>query len=172
LTDLFEVNKTQVFEYPFFFKLLFRFGNILVTLILSIYLIPIIINLDKDLVNIIPMLIILALIYVLNRHYLMLYQILPYKITADEEKIICEKFLFNKKEIEILYKDIENFSGGLFSGKMRGLMKVYDGKSKISIGFYDSIKNARILQTILLSRVNENIYNSVVENLGLKRKNK
>ena len=141
-------------------------------MILSVYLIPIIINLDKDLINIVPLLIILALIYVVNRHYLLLYQILPYKITADEEKIVCEKFLLSKKEVEIFYKDIENLSGGVFSGKIRGLMKVYDGKSKVSIGLYDSIKNVRSLQTILLSRVNESIYNAVIENSGLKRKNK
>ncbi len=102
----------------------------------------------------------------------MLYHILPYKITADEEKIVCGKFFLSKREVEIFYKDIEALSGGVFGGKVRGLMKVYDGKSKIIVGFYDSIKDVRVLQTILLSRVKEGIYNNVVEKLGLKKKNK
>jgi hypothetical protein len=168
----FEENKIYIFEYPLFFKLLFRFGNILVTIILSAYLIPIIIRLDKDLANIFPMLIVLALIYIVNKHYLLLYQILPYKITADEEKIVCERFLLSKKEVEIFYKDIETLTGGVFGGKVRGLMKVFDGKSKVTVGFYESLMDVRNLQTILLSKVNEDIYNNVVEKLGLKKKKK
>jgi hypothetical protein len=159
----------KVFEYSLFFKLLFRFGNIPVTIILSIYLVPIIINFDKSLVYIIPLVIILALIYLINKHYLWLYQILPYKITANDEKIICEEFLFSTKQVEVFYKDIESLSGGLFEGKLRGLMKVWDGKSKICIGFYDKIKGIKELQTILLSRVSKEVYDEVVENVGLKK---
>ena len=159
----------MVFEYSLFFKLLFRFGNIPVTIILSIYLVPIIINFDKSLVYIIPLVIILALIYLINKHYLWLYQILPYKITANDEKIICEEFLFSIKQVEVFYKDIESLSGGLFEGKLRGLMKVWDGKSKICIGFYDKIKGIKELQTILLSRVSKEVYDEVVENVGLKK---
>jgi hypothetical protein len=159
----------MVFEYSLFFKLLFRFGNIPVTIILSIYLVPIIINFDKSLVYIIPLVIILALIYLINKHYLWLYQILPYKITANDEKIICEEFLFSTKQVEVFYKDIESLSGGLFEGKLRGLMKVWDGKSKICIGFYDKIKGIKELQTILLSGVSKEVYDEVVENVGLKK---
>jgi hypothetical protein len=161
--------KVKVFEYTFFFRILFRFGNIPVTIILSVYLVPIIINLDKDLIYIIPLIIILGLIYLVNKHYLRLYQIMPYKITANDEKLICEEFLFNKKQVEVFYKDIESLSGGLFEGKLRGLMKVWDSKSKICIGFYDKIREIKELQTILLSRVNEDVYNRVIENVGLKK---
>lgn len=160
----------KVFEYPLFFKLLFRYGNIPVTIILSIYLVPIIINFDKSLIYIIPLVIVLALLYLINKHYLWLYQVLPYRITADNEKIICEKFFFNKKQVEVFYRDIESLSGGLFESKLRGLMKIWDGRSKICIGFYDKIKGVKELQTILLSRVNKDVYNKVVENIGLKGK--
>lgn len=172
MTKPFEETKTYTFEYPLFFKLLFKFGNVLVTAILSAYLIVIIIRLDKEIMNIIPLLIVFALVYVINRHYLMLYHILPYKITADEEKIVCERFFLNKNKVEIFYKDIETLTGGVFGGKVRGLMKVFDGKSKVTIGFYESIRDVRTLQTILLSRVNEDIYNAVVEKLGFKKKSK
>jgi hypothetical protein len=69
----------------------------------------------------------------------------------------------------VFYKDIESLSGGLFEGKLRGLMKVWDGKSKICIGFYDKIKGIKELQTILLSRVSKEVYDEVVENVGLKK---
>lgn len=111
----------------------------------------------------------LILIYLLNRRYLYLYQVVPYKITADDEKLICEKFLFSKKNIIIYYKDIESLSGGIFSGKLRGLMTVHDGKSKVYIGFFDKIKNAQTLQTIILSRVSSKVYNEVLERVGFKK---
>lgn len=87
---------------------------------------------------------------------------------ANDEKIICKEFLFNKKQVEVFYKDIESLSGGLFEGRLRGLMKVWDGKSKICIGFYDKIRDIKELQTILLSRVNKDVYNKVIQNIGLK----
>jgi hypothetical protein len=49
-------------------------------------------------------------------------------------------------------------------------MKVYDGKSKISIGFFDKIKNVKSLQTIILSKVDSEVYNKVVESVGLRKK--
>jgi hypothetical protein len=162
----------QTFEYPIFFKLLYRYGNIPVTILLSLYLIPSVINLDKDLIYIIPVVALLTLIYFLNRRYLYLYQVVPYKITADEEKLICENFFLSDKETIIFYRDIGSLSGGIFSGKLKGLMKVNDGKSKICIGFFDKIRNVKDLQTIILSRVNSEVYNKVVESVGLKKKDK
>ncbi|MDO8550958.1 MAG: hypothetical protein Q7S39_12525 [Ignavibacteria bacterium] len=162
----------QTFEYPVFFRLLYRYGNIPVTFLLSLYLIPSVINLDKNLIYILPVIGILILIYFINKRYLFLYQVVPYKITADEEKLTCGSFFLSNKETIIYYTDIENLSGGIFSGKLKGLMKVYDGKSKICIGFFDKIKNVKSLQTLILSKVNSEVYNRVVESVGLRKKNK
>jgi len=163
---------TQTFVYPVFFRLLYRYGNIPVTFFLSIYLIPSVINLDKDLIFLLPISVILILIYLINKRYLFLYQVVPYKITADEEKLICSNFFLSNKVTIIYYTDVENLSGGIFSGKLKGLMKVFDGKSKICIGFFDRIKNAKGLQTIILSKVNSEVYNKVVESVGLRKKSK
>jgi len=163
---------TQTFVYPVFFRLLYRYGNIPVTFFLSIYLIPSVINLDKDLIFLLPVSVILILIYLINKRYLFLYQVVPYKITADEEKLICSNFFLSNKVTIIYYTDVENLSGGIFSGKLKGLMKVFDGKSKICIGFFDRIKNAKGLQTIILSKVNSEVYNNVVESVGLRKKSK
>ncbi len=162
----------QTFEYPLFFKLLYRYGNIPVTFLLSVYLALSVLYVDKDLAYIVPIVGLLILIYFLNRRYLYLYQVVPNKIIADDEKLTCENFFFSSKDIVIYYKDIENLSGGIFSGKLKGLMKIHDGKSKICIGFFNKIKDAKNLQTIILSRVNSEVYNNVVESVGLRKKNK
>jgi len=162
----------QTFEYPLFFKLLYRYGNIPVTFLLSVYLALSVLYVDKDLAYIVPIVGLLILIYFLNRRYLYLYQVVPNKIIADDEKLTCENFFFRSKDVVIYYKDIENLSGGIFSGKLKGLMKIHDGKSKICIGFFNKIKDAKNLQTIILSRVNSEVYNNVVESVGLRKKNK
>jgi len=100
----------------------------------------------------------------------MLYKIIPYKIKADNEKIICTGFLLQRKEVIIYYKDVESFTGGLLSGKLSGVMKLCDGKSKICIGFYDKLRNVNKLQTMILSKVRKGVYDDVIEKIGLKKK--
>lgn len=165
-----ENDEVHIFEYPTLFKLLYRYGNIPVTIILSIYLILSLVNLEKNLFFLIPIIIILLLIYFLNRHYLMLYKIMPYRIKADSEKLNCTDFLFQKKEVLIYYKDVESFTGGAISGKLSGIMKLCEGKSKICIGFYDKIRDVNKLQTLILSRVRKEVYDAVVDKIGLKKK--
>lgn len=160
----------QVFEYPFFIKLLYRFGNIPVTVLLLIYLVLSVTRVDNDLVYIIPIVVTFGLIYFINKRYISLYQVLPYKIIADDEKIICSNFLFRNKEVIVYYKDIDSMSGGIFSGKLRGLMQLCDGRNKICIGFFENIRNVKSLQTLILSRVNKNVYDNVVESVGLRNK--
>ncbi len=161
---------TKTFEYPVFFRFLYRYGNIPVTFFLSIYLIPSVINLDKDLIYLLPVIGILILIYLINKRYLFLYKVVPYKIIADEEKITCSGFFLSKHETIIYFSDVENLSGGIFSGRLKGLMKVYDKKSKVCIGFFDKIKDVKSLQTLILSKVNAEVYNKVIESVGLKKK--
>ncbi|RPI75798.1 MAG: hypothetical protein EHM47_01595, partial [Ignavibacteriales bacterium] len=71
----------QTFEYPVFFRFLYRYGNIPVTFLLSLYLVPSVINLDKNLFYLLPVVGILILIYLVNKRYLYMYQAVPYKIT-------------------------------------------------------------------------------------------
>lgn len=160
----------QTFEYPLFFRFLYRYGNIPVTFLLSLYLVPSVINLDKNLFYLLPVIGILILTYLINKRYLYMYQAVPYKITSDDEKITCTDFFLSSKEIIIYYRDVDELSGGIFSGKLKGLMKVYDGRSRITIGFFDKLKGVQNLQTIILSKVKSDVYNKVVESVGLKKK--
>jgi len=159
----------ESFTYSFSNKLLYRYGNIPVTMLLLIYLLTSVTNLSHSLIYLVPFLISALLIYFLNRHYLNLYKLLPYKIDADDEKIKCSNFLLSKKEITIFYRDIKSLKGGIFEGKVSGLMNVCDGKNNICIGFFNSIKNVKRLQTIILSKVNRSVYDEVVNKLQLKK---
>ncbi len=160
----------QSFTYPFFFRLLFKFGNVIASLLLIIYSLPLVIYLDKNNLLIIPIVISLLVLYFVNRHYLNLYKILPYKIEADNEKMICSDFFISKKEITIHYKDIESLSGGIFENRISGIMKVCDRKNAVCIGFYQRLINSNKLATIILSKVNRQLYDEVLDKLTAKEK--
>ncbi len=155
----------QVFTYPLFYKIILRFGNIPLTLLLILYLIPSVIYVDKDLVLLIPLIISAFLIYFLNKQYITLYKILPYKIIIDDGKLVCSDFLFSAREVIINFDDIEKLKGGIFEGKLHGILKVYDGKNKIYIGFFNKIKNSKLLGTIILSKVSKNVYDEVIKSI-------
>lgn len=160
----------KVFTYPIFYKLILRFGNIPLTLLLLIYLIPAVIYLDENLILLIPLIISSLLIFFLNKIYLTLYKIVPYKIIADDGKLICSEFLFSNKEIIIDFNNINKLKGGIFEGKLHGILKVYDGKNNIHIGYFNKIKNAKLLGTLLLSKVKKNVYDEVIQNVTQKIK--
>jgi hypothetical protein len=162
----------QTFTYPFLFRIIFRFGNIIITLLLVIYSIPLIVSLDQRKILVIPLLVSLLVIYFLNRHYLTLYKILPYKIEADDEKIVCSDFFLSKKEIIINYYNIDSLSGGLFENKISGIMQVCDGKNNVCFGFYHRLRNSNKLVTIILSKVKRELYDEVLEKLISKGKKK
>src|SRR4030066_1172712 len=159
----------QTFTYPFLFRIIFRYGNIIITSLLLLYTISLIAFLDEKIILALPLLVNLFLIYFLNRHYFNLYKILPYLIEADDEKIICSKFFLSKKEIVIFYKDVTSLSGVIFENKISGVMKVCDGKNQTCIGFYQRQNNSSRLATILLSKVNRNLYDNVLEKIKSRK---
>jgi hypothetical protein len=160
----------QTFTYPFLFRLIFKFGNIVITLLLVFYSLPLLISLDQRKILVIPLLVSLLVIYFLNRHYLTLYKILPYKIETDDEKIVCSKFFLSKKEIIINYNDIDSLSGGVFENRISGVMQVCDGKNNFCFGFYHRLRNSNKLATIILSKVKRELYDEVLEKLISKGK--
>ena len=159
----------QTFTYSLLFKIVFRFGNIVVTIFLLLYCIPLIMNIDANKIFILPLALSLLLIYIINRSYFTYYKILAYKIDADDQKIICSEFLFSKKVVTINYSDIESLKGGVFERKSSGIMKVYDGKNNETIGFSQKMKDSNKLITLILSKVKKEIYDDVIENLTVKR---
>jgi len=155
----------QTFTYSFLFQIIFRYGNVIVTPVLLLYSIPLFYFLDEKLILAFPLLVNLGIIYFLNRHYLNLYKILPYRIEADDEKIVCSDFFLSNKEITINYNDISSLAGGIFENKISGMMKVCDGSNNICIGFYQRLNNSSKLATIILSKVRRDIYDGVLEEI-------
>jgi hypothetical protein len=155
----------QTFTYSFFWKFIYRYGNLVITPLLLLYVISLVILIDKNLIILIPLLLSLFIIYYLNKSYINFYKLVPYKIEIDDEKIICSDFLFRKKAITIFIKDIESISGGIFDGRYRGLIKVYDGKNKFCIGFFDRLKDSSKFVTIILSKVDKKIYDKAIEQI-------
>lgn len=90
---------------------------------------------------------------------------MPFKIVADDEKIVCSDFFLRVKEKAIHYADISTVSGGIFDKKISGVMKVCDGNNNICIGFYQRLNNSNKLATIILSKVKRNIYDEVLEKI-------
>jgi|GEM_PF-460899 len=156
----------QTFTYTLIFKIIFRFGNIIVTLLLSIYLIPVFYYIDQNMILILPLIIGLIILYMVNRTYLTYYLILPYKIEADDEKMICSDFLLSNKVVTIYYKDIDKLQGGVFSGRSSGIMKLRDGKSKLQVGFSQKMNNSEKLIALILSKVSKDLYNEVMKRDG------
>ena len=159
----------QTFTYSLLFRMIFRYGNIVVTIFLILYGVPLMMNIDSNKILILPLALSLLLIYIINRTYLTYYITLPYKIDADDEKIICSDFLLSNKVITIFYADIETLKGGVFEKKSSGIMKVFDGKNNVTIGFSQKMKNSQKLITLILSKVKREIYDEVIEKLTDKR---
>ncbi|MBT8386837.1 MAG: hypothetical protein KJO12_05450, partial [Ignavibacteria bacterium] len=155
----------QTFTYPLVFGLLYKYGNIAVTLLLVFYTVPIVFYVDQNYILLIPIVISLLLIYFVNRQYFALYKIISYKIEADDEKLVCSDYFLSKEVITIYFEDIESLKGGMFENKISGVMKVYDGKSSITLGFYTKLKNSSRLVTIILSKVRKELYDDVLDRL-------
>jgi len=162
----------QTFTYSPIFKIIFRFGNILVTLLLSIYLIPVFYYIDQNIILFLPLIIAVIILYLVNKTYLTYYRIMPYKIEAYDDKIICSDFLFSKKVVIIYFKDIDLLRGGVFSGRSSGMMNLRESKGKLQVGFSQKIKNSEKLIALILSKVSKDLYNEVINNLTVRRHRK
>jgi hypothetical protein len=134
-----------------------------------LYTIPLVVFLSEKIIIAFPLSVNIIIIYFLNRHYINLYKILPYQIEADDEKITFSKFFLSKKEVVIYYNNVSSLSGGIFESKISGLMKVCDGKNNVCIGFYQRLNSSGKLATILLSKVNSDIYGNVLEKIKSRK---
>jgi hypothetical protein len=167
-----DIIEKQTFTYPFLFRLLYKYGNIVVTFLLVFYTAPIVLYVDQNYILLIPLVISLLLIYFVNRQYFTLYKIIAYKIEADDEKLVCSNYFFSKEADTIYFEDIESLKGGMFENKMSGVMKVYDGKNSVTLGFYTKLNNSSRLVTIILSKVKKELYDEMLDMLTEKKKRK
>ncbi|MBZ0199188.1 MAG: hypothetical protein K8H86_04920 [Ignavibacteriaceae bacterium] len=162
----------KTYKYSIFYRLVYKYANIPLTIFLALYLVYWGTGIDKHLIYLLPFLLTLLIIYFLNKHFLMLYKIMAYKIEADDEKLVCSNFFMSKKSRTVYFKNIEKLDGGIFEGKPRGIMRFCDYESKIWIGFYQNIINGRELGTLILSKVPQPVYEAVLEKINKASKKK
>ncbi len=113
-----------------------------------------------------PILVAFLILFLVNKFYFLVYKTLPTEISSDNEKIICSNFIFNKSRKEIIYyKDIKSISGGIFDGRLNGMMKITD-KNNLSIAFSHRISDSTKLIAKILEKVDKKIYDEVMQNLN------
>jgi hypothetical protein len=153
----------QSFKYNFFARIIYRYANIPANLILLIYLLISILGTISNWKFIFPLLITIILIYTLNRFYLKIYKKFPFKIEADNEKLVCSEFTFKNRIIEINHSEIIEISGGIFSG--RAYMPLYIKTKTDLIGISPHISEYNKLLTILLTNIPKELYENLLEKI-------
>jgi energy-coupling factor transporter transmembrane protein EcfT len=155
----------QTFEYPLLAKIVYRYANIPVTIILIIYFIASIGAVSESWIWVLSVIAHALLIFFINRYYWRSYKSFPYKIEIDNEKMICSNFFMSQKKVEINLIDIETLRGGIFSNSLTKpiFMKIKNSDSEI--GFHFHLKNYNKLLTTILSNINQGLYNSLLEKI-------
>ncbi len=153
-------------HYNYFVKLIYRYGHFFINFLMLINIEVFIPQTKTSSVFYFPIFVAFLILYLVNRFYFLLYKTFPLEISSDNEKLICEKFIFNKKRKETVYfKDIVSLSGGIFDGRLNGMMKITD-KNNLSIAFSHRISESSNLIAKILSKVDKKIYDSAIENLS------
>ncbi|MCB9247108.1 MAG: hypothetical protein H6613_00440 [Ignavibacteriales bacterium] len=92
-----------------------------------------------------------------------MYRSFPFRIDINNEEMLCSDFVFNNREIKIKHSEIENISGGIFSG--RAYMPLYIKTKDTVIGISPHIKDYNKLLTLILTNVPKELYESLLKSI-------
>jgi hypothetical protein len=166
----------KIFTYSAFAKIFYRYANIPITLLLLLSLLTALAGIYTNWIYIFPALFDITVIYVINRYYIKSYKRFPYKIEANNEKMICADYLFSDKLIELDHTSITKITGGIFSGNLARPIYLHDENNNIVISFNNHLKNYDKLLTIVLSNITQELYNDLLTKAKdtriIKRKSK
>lgn len=153
-------------RYNFFVKFLYSYGNILISVLMLFNIAILIPQINTSKLFYFPTFVAFFVLFIVNRFYFLLYKTFPLTISSDNEKIVCTNFIFNKNRKEIIYyKDIQKISGGIFEGRLSGMMKITD-KNNLSIAFTERISDSKKLIAKILQKVDKKLYYEVIESLN------
>lgn len=153
----------KTYKYNFWVKTILRYANIPVNIILIIYTYFSVISILNDWRFVIALLINLILIFFLNRFYFRIYKYFPFRISVSDKELYCSNFMFNNKEINFKFIDIENINGGIFSG--RPFMPLYISLGKNKIGISPHIKDYNKLLTTILTNIKKELYENLLDQM-------
>lgn len=151
--------------YSFFARFIYRWANIPLTIILGFYFVVYILASFYKWYYIFAVIFEGAILYFLSKFYIRGYKLFPYKISIDNEKMICEDFLFSKRKLTIYHKDITKIEGSIFSGNKARPLYIYDESNNQQIGIRVHLKGYNQVITKILSNVNKELYNSLLERI-------
>ncbi|MCC6549940.1 MAG: hypothetical protein IT279_07725 [Ignavibacteriaceae bacterium] len=161
-----EFNKT--YTYNLFFRLLYSYGNLMVTAILLLYLIPLLGGMTGRMFEYFYAAVLVFLILMFNYWFLRIWKTMPFTITVNDGVITGSDYFFSKKTVAIRVGEIVKLHGGVFDGKTRGMMRVITNDKEIA--FFHSIGEGRNLLAYILSQVPRELYDAVLGRLGQKKK--
>ena len=153
----------KTFKYSLIAKLIYKYGNILISFILFLYLILSAIGMFKDWRFIFPLLLNIILLYVVNKYYFKIYKSFPLKIEADNRELHCSEFILNNRIEKIKIIDIDKIEGGIFSG--RNYAPLYIEWNGNRIGISPHMKDFNKLLTIILSNIKKELYEELLESI-------
>lgn len=151
----------HIFTYNRWLKAVYRYGNIPVSMILALYIIPFIVNPSSRTVDILFFSSVVIILLILNSFFFKIWKTVPFTIHALDDRLVCSNFFLSSRKVELFYSEIDNLKGGTFSGKFNGIMLAESGAKDIQIGFFARIQNARLLEAILINRSPQPVYERV-----------
>jgi hypothetical protein len=151
------------YTYSFFAKLVYRFANIPATILMLLYMLSSLVGIMNSWYYIFPLALNIAIIFFINRFYFRSYKSFPFRIEANNTKMICSDYFFSNKKIEIDHADISDIKGGLFSGNTSRPIYLISEKHNETIGLHSHIKNHNELLTTILSNIPQELYNRLLE---------
>ena len=158
----------KTFTYPLLAKFFYRYANIPATILLLMHLSASLLSIGQGWNFLVSAALNLLIIYILNRYFLKLYKYFPFKIQINNEKIICSDFMWSDRQLEIQMSDVNEITGGIFS--QRPMKPIYiKTKKGIQFGLNQHLKDFNKLLTIILSNINKELYDSILENMRAEK---
>lgn len=151
------------FNYSFIAKIVYRYANLPITILLLIQLLISIAGTVNDIKFLLPLLINVLLIFVINKFYIKMYKYFPFKIEADNEKLVCSDFFMSNKRIEIRHSEISDIKGGIFSGSQIKPLYILHKDGETMIGINPHLKGYNKLVTMILSNISQKLYNDLLD---------
>ncbi len=155
----------QKFKYSPFAKFIYRYANIPLTILLVIHLIATALGIPYAWYLVIPAAINLAILIWINRFYFKSYKTFPFKIEADNDKMICSDFMSCDEDIEIQHINIDKIEGGVFSRNLTRPIYITDTTQGVTIGIHNHLKGFNKLLTIILSNIKHELYTELLERI-------
>ncbi|MBN2571366.1 MAG: hypothetical protein JXA68_04505 [Ignavibacteriales bacterium] len=165
----------KAFRYSFFANFVYWQANFPLSFIIFLHAIISALVIPEKPIYLIWLILDLAIIVILNWIYFKNYKIFPRKIDLSEDEIICYDFMFTQKKISLSLDEISEMKGGVLIMKPTKSIFIYSAKNNITIGIRPHLKDFNSFLTLILSKVNKEVYNKIInqaEELGKTIKNR